>query len=260
MVVSLTIVQSPRLTNEFRAQYATDRKPRPSNPSSLGGLIPSITIRDVFSTVGDGARPDPFPTTVSFGSDPVLHSNNLEQNTLELIDNVRVTSGAHTLKLGTDIVRVSVYNDFFFNALGLYTFTSLRKFELQNSVSFTRALPFVDGGPRPLADYGVQEAVLYAQDECQVTPQVFLTYASRYDIATFPDKPAVNPLAASLFPRMRTSTAPHGKTNCSPRFGLTFYPAADGRQVIRGGAGIFYGRSPYVLYANLLTNTGINQR
>jgi outer membrane receptor protein involved in Fe transport len=256
-VLALSSVLSNRLSNELRVQYATDRKPRPSNPSLLGGPIPQITINGIVSPTGDGSN---VTTAVIFGSDPVLHANNLEQNTAELIDNVRYTLNAHTLKFGVNALRVHVFNDFFFNALGTYTFNNLTDFAARNPARFTRALPFVPGGANPDALFNVYEYAAYVQDEFQATPKLFLTYGLRYDNSRFPTKPTANPTLKSGPLGLNTDYQPSGKGYLSPRFGFTFDPNADGRQLIRGGSGLFYGRSPYVLYGNTLSNTGLTQR
>ena len=256
-VMALASVFTNRLSNELRVQYAIDRKPRPSNSSALGGVIPQIAINNVVSPANATSN---VTTSVIFGSDPVLHANNLEQNTSELIDNIRYTLQAHTLKFGVNATKVHIFNDFFFNALGTYTFNSLSDFANNLPARFTRALPYVAGGPNPDALFNVYEFATYGQDEWQVTPTLFVTYGLRFDGNRFPVKPTANPALASGPLGLSTDFQPSGKVYVSPRFGFTFDPGALGTQVIRGGTGLFYGRSPYVLYGNTLSNTGLTQR
>lgn len=256
-VMALASVLSNHLTNELRVQAATDRKPRPSNPSALGGPIPQITINNVVSPATTGSN---VTTSVFFGSDPVLHANNLEQNTTELIDNLRLSLDSHTLKFGVNATRVHVFNHFFFNSLGTYTFNTFADFQANKPARFTRALPYVAGGAAPDALYSVNEYALYGQDEWQVTPKLFVTYGLRFDDSRIPVKANPNPALASGPLGLTTNFQPSGKLYVSPRFGFTFDPDATGSQVVRGGSGLFYGRSPYVLYANTLTNTGLTQR
>ena len=256
-VVALTSVLSPRFSNELRAQLANDRKPRPSNPSATGGPIPQIRVGGIVANPGDGGSN--VTTAVFFGSDPVLHANNLEQDTYELIDNLRYTRENHTIKLGTDLNKIHVFNDFFFNGLGSFSFNNLADFANRAPASFTRALPYTPTSGNPVALFDVYEAALYAQDEWQVTPKLFVTYGLRYDVSSFPDKPTPNPALASGVLGIRNDVQPSDHNNVAPRVGFTYDPAADGRQVIRGGTGIFYGRAPYVLYGNTLSNTGLTQ-
>ncbi len=256
-VLALTSVITNRLSNEFRTQYATDRKPRPSNPSALGGPVPQIAINNITSPATSGAN---VTTTVLFGSDPVLHANNLEQNTTELIDNMRYALESHTFKLGVNALKVHVFNDFFYNSLGTYTFNSLGDFAANRPARFTRALPFTPGGPNPDALFDVYEYALYGQDEWQATRKLFVSYGVRLDGSRFPAKPTANQRLASGPLALSTDFQPSGKVYVAPRFGFTFDPDAGGTQVIRGGSGLFYGRAPYVLYGNTLANTGLTQR
>ncbi|NUR32428.1 MAG: TonB-dependent receptor [Gemmatimonadaceae bacterium] len=256
-VVALTSVLSPRFSNELRAQLANDRKPRPSNPSVTGGAIPQVRVGGLVANPGDGGSN--VTTAVLFGSDPVLHANNLEQDTYELIDNLRYTRENHTIKVGTDLNKVHVFNDFFFNGLGSFSFNNLADFQNRVPASFTRALPFTPTSGNPVARFNVYEAAVYAQDEWQVTPKLFLTYGLRYDVSSFPDKPTPNPRLASGILAIKNDIQPADRNNLAPRVGFTYDPSADGRQVFRGGSGIFYGRAPYVLYGNTLSNTGLTQ-
>ena len=256
-VVALTSIFSSSVSNELRAQLSNDRKPRPSNPSVLGGVLPQVRINGLVANPGDNLGN--VTTAVIFGADPVLHANNLEQDTYELLDNIRYTRDRHTYKLGTDLNKVHVFNDFFFNGLGSFTFNNLTDFANKVPASYTRALPFTPTSGNPVALFTVYEAAVYAQDEWQVSPKLFVTYGLRYDISRYPDKAKPNPILLSGPLGLRNDQAITDNNNVAPRFGFTFDPEGNGKQVIRGGSGIFYGRAPYVLYGNTLGNTGQTQ-
>ncbi len=256
-VVALTSVLSQRFSNELRVQVANDRKPRPSNPSVLGGPVPQVRVGGIVANPGDGGAN--VTTTVFFGADPVLHANNLEQDTYELIDNVRYMRDNHTIKLGTNLTKIHVFNDFFFNGLGSFSYNSLSDFDNRLPASFTRALPYTPTSGNPVARFDVHEYALYAQDEWQVTPKLFVTYGLRYDRSRFPTTPNPNPTLASGVLGIRNDIQPSNNNYVAPRFGVTFDPEGNGHQVIRGGSGLFFGRAPYVLYGNTLSNTGLTQ-
>jgi hypothetical protein len=235
-----------QLTNELRAQYAFEDKPRPSNPSALGGPVPQVTINNIVGNTG-----------VNFGSDPVLHVNLLNTKTLELIENLRLTRGDHTFKVGGSLNRVSVFNDFFNNSLGTYTYNSLADFAAGRPLSFTRALRYPGRG-NPVADFAAVELAAYAQDEWQVTPRLFVTYGVRWDGAGYPDRPAANDSVLQAF-ALRTDRSPSDWNNVAPRLGVSYDVTGDGRTVVRGGTGLFFGRTPYVFMGNALSNTGQSQ-
>ena len=78
----------------------------------------------------------------------------------------------------------------------------------------------------------------------------------RLDAPVFPDLPAANPLVETLYGR-RTDVVPATR-NWSPRIGFNYdlSPSREIRQQVRGGLGLFHGRTPYVWLSNQYSNTG----
>jgi hypothetical protein len=75
----------------------------------------------------------------------------------------------------------------------------------------------------------------------------------------FNDKPVQNPdLLASVL-KVNTAAYPSGNVLVSPRFGFNYDVTGEGSTIVRGGAGIFSGRPPYVWMSNAFTNTGREQ-
>lgn len=251
-VASLASTFRNAWSNELRAQYSTENKPRPSYPSGGYSMpLPQVIIQNVRSQVGS----ELLTSEIRFGSDPVLHSNLLEQRTLEVIDNVRWSRGAHSFKFGANYLNVDVLNRFWNNSLGTFSFNSPLDFQNANPSRYTRFISATPGGTLPIASYQVNEVALYAQDEWQVSPRLFVTYGLRYDLTWYPTEVVPNQLLLDRF-ALDVRNQPVDNNNVSPRFGFTFDPRADGTQVIRGGSGLFFGRSPYVLWSNALLNTG----
>ena len=252
-VASLYSTWSGGFSNEFRAQRATMDKPRPANGAGGYGVpLPQVIVRGIPTALSNGQV---LSSEVRFGSDPVLHANLLETKTTEVIDNFRWARESHTYKLGANFTRVDVFNRFWNNSLGTFTFNSLAAFQNGAPDQYTRTLG-LPGQSIPVQDFPANEAAVYAQDEWQVNPKLFVSYGLRYDYAWFPVEAADNQLLKRSYPYLDTKKQPIDNNNVSPRFGFTFDPNADGGQVIRGGTGLFYGRSPYVLYGNALGATG----
>lgn len=246
------------ITNEFRVQFAYENKPRPSNPTAgLGYPLPQVRINNIRSALSDGSTQ---LTGVTFGSDDVIHANNLETKTLEIINNIRMPWNNHNFKIGTNILKVDVFNQFWRNYLGTWTYNSMTDFELENPQSFTRTVPAPGRTSLPVADFDVYEVSFYGQDEWQITPKLFLTYGLRYDYSWYPADVAENPLMEERFPYLDVQQQPEDRNNISPRLGFSYDLTGLGTNVLRGGAGVFYGRTPYVLWSNALLNAGGGSR
>ena len=69
-----------------------------------------------------------------------------------------------------------------------------------------------------------------------------LNLGLRYDYQSIAKPPIQNPNAALLAAGFDTSFQPKDKNNFGPRFGISY--AFNDRTVIRGGYGIYYGRTP----------------
>ena len=253
-VVQLTSVLGPALSNEFRAQYATEPRPRKAY-----SLLPQARV-DITSDFGASQG----RTTAECCNDPVL-PNNLEETTVELTNNLHYRTGPHTFKFGAQLNNFSYENFFFFNQQGTYRFRSLSDFEAKAPSEYTRALPnpgpdgqfFTSDDIAPLAVYDVRELAVYAQDSWEISDRLMLSLGARVDRTTFPDKAPFNQTAQTDL-GVRTDVAP-SQTNFSPRFGFTYAMDEMSDRLLRGGIGVFYGRFPAVLYSNSLLNTGSNQ-
>ena len=70
----------------------------------------------------------------------------------------------------------------------------------------------------------------------------------------FPDKPTRNPFSESVF-GYRTDAVPENRL-WSPRVGFNYDVSGDGNEQVRGGLGLFTGRTPYVWLSNQYGNTG----
>ena len=95
----------------------------------------------------------------------------------------------------------------------------------------------------------------YVGDTWRVSPVLTLTTGMRIDVPMFPDKPTANPQAEALF-GYATDVVPGG-AQYSPRIGFNYAPRGDATEQIRGGIGLFNGRTPYVWLSNQFGNTGI---
>lgn len=225
-------------------------------------------LRVTYQTIREKRQPggDPFPqvqvTLASItnlrlraGTEGFSGANELDQDIIEVNDDFSFTVGNHTFTLGTHNEFFSFRNVFIRDIYGNYTFRNLDAFERGWADSYAHSYSRTDD-PRQAAEFDVQQFGLYAGDQWAVSPNVMLTLGVRVDAPFFPDTPNRNPDTEVLY-GLRTDTTPDGNLMWSPRLGFNWDLAGDGKQQIKGGLGIFAGRTPYVWISNQYSNTGI---
>jgi outer membrane receptor protein involved in Fe transport len=253
LALNLKSILSPTVFNDLRFQWATESRPR-----AAYSAIPQadINLNSEFSgDVCGGGTCTRFSNPEVF-NDPVL-PNSLDETTYQLVNNLIVQRGNHTLKFGTNNMLFDIDNFFFFNQFGDFDFDGLDNFEQGIPFRYEIAGPGLDGSP-PRAIYNVLELAFYAQDDWQVNDRLTLNLGLRYDLRLFPDKaPTVQGVLDDF--GLDTGEFPVDGDNVAPRVGFAYDVNGDGASVFRGGAGLFYGRVPSVFWSNALLNTGESQ-
>ena len=181
-------------------------------------------------------------------------ANALDQDVLEITDDFTFTRGNHTITVGTHNEFFKFRNLFIRDNFGNYRFSSLDNLEAGFAQSFDYSFS-ATSDPQQAAEFKVNQFGFYVGDLWRVTPSFTLNYGVRLDIPSFPDEPSANPDAVANF-GYATNVVPAPKM-WSPRAGFNWSPERDGRSQLRGGLGLFSGRTPYVWLSNQYGNTGI---
>ncbi len=245
LVSEWNAIFSPDVYNTLRIQYSDEDRPRPGHSNLPNFEIPT-TDRD-----GDDA-------SMFFGGENfgITFANRLQESKVQITDNLTVTAGDHTFKIGTDNILTNITNKFWLNGNGLTTFGSLDQFESQSSGFWFRFLPTTNDPEAPLADFGVNSYSFYVQDQWQTTDELLLTLGLRYDRTTFPDAgpqiadPEFRSAVESF--GLSSTTVPEDGDNWGPRASFTYDVNGDETSVLRGGAGVFYNAAPGVTHGNVL--------
>lgn len=213
------------------------------DPGSPPGGIPLTTITGMTVTPG-----------IASGAARTSRS-------LEFIDNLSWFSGAHTLKAGVNLRRLTTNP----SQLGIPTmlFTSLDDFAANrpSQATFATTLP-----PTFFSNWMYSA---YLQDDYRVARHVTLNLGLRYDYNT-PYKVRDGQVQNFDLQRMalRSPSEPiysPDRNNFAPRLGVIYDPGGEGRTVIRAGYGIYYipmaAESVYQggLFANVPGTTTLNR-
>jgi hypothetical protein len=231
-----------RVFNELRLTYSRERNKRGGQPG-----VPDFP--EVRVDMPDG-------TYVYFGSEYSSHANALDQDIVELTDDLTMVAGNHTLSVGTHNEFYKFYNLFIQYLYGGYRFNSVANFQAGIAQSYNHIFSNTSD-PKEAARFPVRQFGFYAGDKWRARNNFTLTYGVRVDLPRFPDKPHANPLSVTDF-GYATDNVPT-PTMWSPRAGFNWDLSSSGaRRQIRGGLGIFTGRTPYVWLSNQFSNTGVD--
>jgi Carboxypeptidase regulatory-like domain len=225
--------------NEFRISYLRGRDLRNGQPNEPKPF-PRVSVRMT------GA-------TMNIGRENFSTANELDQDVWEIHDDFTLVKGQHTITIGTHNEIFKFRNLFIRDNFGTYTFNTVDFFDQGLAQQYDYSYP-VDPN-KPAAQFGVRSFGLYVGDQWRVRPNLTLTMGARMDMPMFPDKPTANPISVTNF-GLATDETPNA-LSFSPRIGFNWDLNSDGKQQVRGGIGMFSGRTPYVWLSNQYGNTGI---
>lgn len=231
-----------RVFNEFRVTYSRERNKRGGQPG-----VPDFP--EVRVDMPDG-------TSIYLGTEYSSHANQLNQDIIEVTDDVTMVLGNHTVSVGTHNEFYKFYNLFIQYAFGGYRFNSVANFEAGLAQSYNYNFSNTSN-PKQAADFPVYQFGFYAGDKWRARNNFTLTYGVRVDIPRFSEKPNANPVAVANF-GYKTDNVP-APLMWSPRVGFNWDLSNGGaRRQVRGGVGVFTGRTPYVWLSNQYSNTGVD--
>ena len=249
LVLELNSRPSDKVANEFRAT--------------------AVLVRDKRDVAYPGANmyiKD--KVYVNIGTEYSSGANSMNSDTYTISDNVFLYAGNHTITLGTHNEIYRFNNLFLQYAYGGYTFNSIADFFANKCSQFNYryADPEVPGvdGPRWAATTTAAQFGLYAQDEWRPNRDFTLTYGVRMDIPVLLNKPTANEgfnaTEISSTSGEKVGIVPKATPLFSPRVGFRWWMDKNHKALLRGGAGLFTGRVPFVWLSNAYNNTGVEAK
>ncbi|GAB5562777.1 MAG: TonB-dependent receptor [Synoicihabitans sp.] len=242
---------TPNFQTEFSVGYNDFFQPTTSD-----SRLPQIEIDDFPGA--DGREYELF-----FGTEQFRHFNSLAVETLNLKGKGDLFAGDHTITFGFDYEESEFSNLFLQGGLGVFTFEDLPAFlaDTPQSPNFRTFRNTGVQGQDPVAVSDFNVLGLYLQDSWQYNDRLTLTGGLRVDITSQDSQApvAVRPSGVSFedeFGFANNGTV-DGNTLVAPRFGATYYLNEDRTTRLRGGVGLFQGRTPFVWVSNAFTNNGV---
>ena len=255
------------LVNQIRYQYGRDFEyefaqvpsdyelnninKTPTGYSNPLGLPPQISITNGFT----------------FGTPTFLQRPRYpDERRYQIADTMNYTRGKHSIKYGVDYLHTDDLSQNLRTQFGSYSYSNLVNYftdfyQAQAAVvppgvsttTYGRHYSSYSQAFGPLAfEFVTHDFGFFAQDEWKILPQLSLTIGARYDYEKLPA-----PFATLVNPALPNTASFHAdKNNIAPRVGFAFDVFGDGRTSLRGGVGMFYGRTINSTIYSALTSTG----
>jgi hypothetical protein len=241
--VGMTWTMAPTIVNDLRFNYSRTNASNDLFLDNFRGAVPlsSLSFPTGFTSKNSSLFFDIFSSpSFSVGT----NGQNLQRQ-INLVDNVSVQTGKHSLKVGVDYRRLSPLSHralYFQNA-----------FFLNVPSAETGTLFFSNLGSGSNVTLLFRNLGIFAQDTWRINSRVTLTYGLRWDADFLP-----SPLNGPALPGVtgfnlnnlsNLSLAPSGTPaysttygNVAPRLGLAYQlvQRQDWQTVLRGGFGVFY--------------------
>ncbi len=300
--LSYVHVFGPTLINNFKAGFSRllqDRRTQDLTDYVKFLGIPGPIVADS----GITGVPDIRPT----GVEPIGNPSNLPQGRSDLhyqyVDTLSWTKGKHSMKFGADILRAQIFRRSWGNDRGTYRFDG--RYSGFGVADMLLGLP--NQATRALGDshsYLLEtEMMFFYQDDFRITSHLTLNLGLRYEnVSPWYDKfdrmssynPDTNTIEIAgtptaqreylrvdtLDPQIKAISAQlkftdigqhelfrHDTNNFMPRLGFAWDPHGNSKQIIRGGAGVFFttlttaqdlgNNYPFRLGSQTFTNTSV---
>jgi hypothetical protein len=241
------------MVNDLRLQYAREERPREANE-----IAPNVFFGNNFG---------------QYGSRNFLPTTQYDTRA-QIADSLTYVSGDHTFKFGADYSRIFANQQFGFNQFGGYTLSTGGTTTILRNISGTPSGAYLGRFDDTTARYARQignlqaefvnqELAFFAQDSWRISPKFTLNYGLRVEQQFNPEPEAtntqlINVVRNTIFPirgaGFDPTQIPDSGWQVGPRLGFAYDPAGDGKTVVRGFGGIYYARTPGLLFADSLNN------
>src|SRR5215472_12005788 len=252
-VAGHTWTARPTLVNEFRFQYA------------VSSYLLGPSGEPIFTSLGQypASRLAQLQTVYVFPSFRYGQGYGElgTEKRWEFKDDVSYVRGRHNLKFGLDYSHIPFADDTVINYQGSWTFATDQPFNpkdpatianLTKPTQFTAAIPGQTTSV-PVSQYGV-----YAQDDWRVAKTLTLNFGLRWDKKVGSYNEDVKPASFPVTIPFIGSPSNRGQSkNFGPRFGFAWDILGDGKNVARGGYGIYFNNIQTLL--NFPENRNISQ-
>ncbi|MDD1762954.1 MAG: TonB-dependent receptor, partial [Methanothrix sp.] len=229
-VLSLSSVLSPRRLNDLRISWG--QRKFDMTPNGLGA---PVNISGV----------------AFLGRENILPHYRTEKH-VHLDDSLTLSLGAHTFKVGGDLMLCPSMVEYHRLTNGLFTFAAQTapgavsgspQLTAVQAYGLGLASNYVQQFGDPVSDAGKTTAGFFAQDTWRVRPRLTLDLGVRYDVEWADELNPGSTAMQQVFDQLSLRRSPRvDRNNIQPRIGFAYQVLADGKLTVRGSYGLFYDR------------------
>ncbi len=244
-------------TPDLKTEFAFSK----NNTTSLRTTpvnLPEIVVLGVPGTsVATGAAVTS-NTAVLFGTDYSSMGNGVIADEIAFSGNGIYTWKNFTFRAGFDHEKTDFENLFRSGSYGRFVYNYSPTLNLANDtpLAFVRNVS-TDGFP-PTDVSSFDQTGFFVQAKWEPNQRFNATIGARYDVLGQPTAPTYNPAIQTAF-GVRNDGTMDGVTQFAPRFAFNYSIDRDRKLQLRGGLGVFLGRSPWVWLSNSYGNVGLGR-
>lgn len=248
---------SNSVSNTFRFTWSHQDEPR----SFEGGNFPTVDIMEPYE--GTNA------VLTSFGPDPFTYGNLRDVQTYVVTDELSWLKGIHNFTFGAQFEYDKTKNGYMQGGLGYYVYDSWEDFKAETTpAAFAITHSNRDDLAQVFPAFEYMQTSLYAQDEINISDYFKLTAGLRIELPMYPTiagnenkeflQLGIDNPTSSLAGHS-TADMPKSRVNISPRLGFNWDVLKDRSVIVRGGAGLYTGRIPFVWIVSVAGNSNCLQ-
>lgn len=224
----------------------------PSATTNAFGTANDTRLTSCYSSTATGGS-----ARLNLGPDQYRHANVVENEIKGAYIAANLTAGNHDIKLTAEGYQHWVYNLFVAQSLGVWYFDNISDYQNQHATSFTYNNAVTGDSNDAAVDFHYMSYDFGLQDRWQVTPDLNVLLAARYDLWGGTDKPALNSAFVARQGYANTSTY-DGLGVFQPRASFDWSPSH--RVHVSGGFGKFAAGNPDIYLGNSFGNSGVLTR
>ena len=249
-----------KVSNMFRVTWSKQNEPR----SFEGGAFPTVDILEPYVNGNTNVN----ALLTSFGPDPFTYGNLREVNTYVVTDEVSVVKDINTFTFGLQFEYDKTKNGYMQGGLGYYVYDSWEDFKAGGEpAAFAITHSNRDDLSQVYPAFEYMQASWYAQDEINISDYFKLTAGLRFELPIYPEIKgnenkeflALGSRSVNSLTGHSTADMPRSVPNVSPRIGFNWDVLKNRDLILRGGAGLYTGRIPFVWIVSVAGNSNCLQ-